>query len=329
MALVQRGALGVSGVEGVVLNARPAITAKPEDSTFEIANVPPGTYDLFARLPVAATAGWGTSFPPARATAPWAIGRTSVEVNGSDVEGINIVVNPGVDLKGRLIVDGKPAQGAVGISLVPDTAASNVTDGQMSSVYGQIAQFAPSIEPDGSFVFPLLPEGPYRFQTTFAPTRQTRGQVAASAPSAATLPEMAYVADIRQSGQSVYEKGILVGKSEPNPIDVIVNTNGGGLEGIVTDNDGKTMSRMIVVLVPGSERRSNIEFYQTATTDAAGRFRISRIPPGQHTLFASRNIQIGTFQNATTFEKYARYGTGVNVSTGPLSSIVIKAIPNE
>jgi hypothetical protein len=82
------------------------ITANSEDGTFEIPNVPPGIYDLFARLPIAN--GWGGLAPPERATTPLAFGKTSVEVRGGNVEGVTILVHQGADVKGRITVDGQP-----------------------------------------------------------------------------------------------------------------------------------------------------------------------------------------------------------------------------
>ena len=68
----------------------PAVTANP-DGPFQIPAVPPGSYDVFARLPIAY--GWGPGAPPDRAIGAWAIGRTTVEVRGSNVEGIRIEVS--------------------------------------------------------------------------------------------------------------------------------------------------------------------------------------------------------------------------------------------
>jgi hypothetical protein len=112
------------------------------DGTFEILNVPPGSYDLFARLPVAN--GWGGLAPPERATTPLAIGRTSVEVRSGSVEGVTILVHQGVDVKGRLTVDGQPpAANSIRVSLAPDDSATRVGEAQISNVFGQIAQYPP------------------------------------------------------------------------------------------------------------------------------------------------------------------------------------------
>ncbi|HLQ78109.1 MAG TPA: carboxypeptidase-like regulatory domain-containing protein, partial [Terriglobia bacterium] len=82
---------------------------KPEDGTFEFRNVQAGSYVVIARVPVTANNGWGPQNVPARATGPVAFGRTPVVVRGVDVKEVAVVVHKGVDLNGRLFVDGKAA----------------------------------------------------------------------------------------------------------------------------------------------------------------------------------------------------------------------------
>jgi len=319
ITLMQRDTIGLPDINGggmVVLNGGGGITANL-DGSFEILDIPPGSYDVFARLPVAAYSGWGTANPPARATTPWAFGRISVDVHGTDVENLNIVVRPGVDLKGRVIVDGQPAAGDLQISLQPDDIAANVNDGPSMLTYGQIGGYHPPIGQDGYFTFPLLPEGQYRFQVSFGGT--------AAQPALAST---AYVADIRQGSTSVYDNGIVVGSIPPNSIDVIVNTNGGIIEGTVQDVDGKPASGVTVVLVPPSDRRMNLDLYRTVSSDASGRFDIPRLPPGEYLLFASRTIQPGALQNAEFLAKYSAYAAHVKIAAGLHTRADVKQIPN-
>src|SRR5205085_2533084 len=108
-----------------------------------------------------------------------------------------------------------------------------VGETQISNVYGQIAQYPAKIEPDGSFTIPLIPEGHYRLQVSFT------GQ-----------PANSYVAEIRQAAASIFDTGVAVGREAGNPIEVLVNTNGGSVEGNVRTADRKPVPRTTVVLVP-------------------------------------------------------------------------------
>ncbi len=321
--LMQRDGIGLPEINGggvVVLNGGTGITADA-NGNFSIPDVPPGSYEIFARLPAAPNTGWGTANPPVRATTPWALGRVSVDVHGANVDNINITVRPGFDLKGKVFVDGRPAAAGLQISLVPDDTASAINDGPGSLIYDQIGQYHPQIGSDGSFTFPLLPEGTYRFQVSFGG--------AESEAAAIKLPANAYIADIRQESVSVYDSGVVVGNAPPNTVEVVVNTNGGSIEGTVIGNEEKPASGMTVVLVPPAERRTNPDLYQTVRTDESGHFAVSGIPPGQYTLFASPTIQVASFQNADFLAKHSAHGSRLEVSDGLHKSAILKAMLNE
>jgi hypothetical protein len=139
------------------------------------------------------------------------------------VDGVTIVVHQGVDVKGRVTIDGQPpAANSIRVSLTPDDSASRVVETQMANVIGQVTQYPPRIEPDGSFTIPVVPEGHYRLQVSFM------SQAGNS-----------YVADIRQSAASILDSGLAVGREAANPIEVQMSTNGATLEGNVLSADRK------------------------------------------------------------------------------------------
>ena len=290
-----------------VIGAGAGITAS-EDGSFEIFNVPPGSYDLFARLPIAN--GWGGLAPPERATTPLAIGRTSVEVRGGNVEGAVVVVRQGVDVKGRITIDGQaPASNSIRVSLAPDDSATRVGETQISNVFGQIAQYPARIEQDGSFMIPFIPEGHYRVQIAFT------SQAANS-----------YLADIRQGAASIFDNGLTVGKEAVNPVEIVVNTNGGRIEGTLLGIDRKPVARALVVMVPPPGRRRNSALYKVVQTDAQGHFSMAGVAPGTWKVFAWESIKPGAYQNEEFMQKYEARGTNVVVTAGILSNSYVTLI---
>ena len=284
-----------------VIGAGAGITAS-DDGSFEILNVPPGSYDLFARLPIAS--GWGGLAPPERATTPLAIGRTSVEVRAGNVDGVTVLVHPGVDLKGRVTIDGQPpTANSIRVSLAPDDSATRVGETQISNIFGQIAQYPARIEQDGSFTIPFIPEGHYRVQATFT------SQAANS-----------YIADIRQGAASIFDNGLTVGREAVNPLEIVVNTNGGSIEGTVLGADRKPVPRTTIVMVPPTGRRQNSALYKFVQTDAQGHFSIAGVAPGSWKLFAWESIRPGAYQNAEFIQKYEARGTNVVVTAGMQSN---------
>jgi hypothetical protein len=336
IALVPQATRGMIG-----LNGAGAIAANPDDGSFEIPNVPPGIYDLLARFPIETLTGWGPQNPPGLATGPWAFGRTTVEVRGSDVENVAIVIRKGTDVKGRLVIDGKPSAANVRVTLQPEDGAMNANDGPMANTFAYISSYQAPIAPDGSFTLPLIPEGRYRFQVVFtgAPTAGAPGAVpagvtlVAAAPGAITaanaahpaLPQTSYVADIRQGGVSVYDDGLVVGQ-QVNPIDVLINTSSGSLEGTVLNPDQKPAAGMAVILIPEENRRQNAALYRNTRSNPDGRFTMANVPPGRYTVYAWESIAFGAYQNAEFMAKYTGRGTGVIVQAGARASVNVNAI---
>jgi hypothetical protein len=273
-----------------------------DDGTFEILNVPPGSYDLFARLPIAT--GWGGLAPPERATTPLAFGRTSVEVRGGNVAGVNVLVHQGVDVKGRITVDGQPPPAnSIRVSLAPDDSAARVGEMQIANTFDQISRYLPQIGQDGSFTIPVIPEGHYRLQVSFT----------VQAPNS-------YVAEIRQGAASIFDTGLTVGRETANPIEVVVNTNGGSIEGNVLTADRKTVPRTTVVLVPATNRRQNSALYKFTQTDAQGHFSMTGVAPGSWKVFAWESVKPGAYQNPEFMQKYEARGTSVTVTAGMRSN---------
>jgi len=293
-------------------------TAASADGSFEVAGVPQGTYDLIARLPV--SRGWGPQNSPERATNPWAFGRTTVEVGGANVEGVNVVVHQGVDLKGRVTVDGNPAGVNLRVLLQPDdnTAAYN-------PYFDTISNYAPAIDQAGSFTIPLLPEGRYRFVFSVGASGVAGRGTAPATAAVVPLPATAYVADVRQNGISVYDTGLTITVDPSDPIEVIVKTDAGSVDGTVSGQDQKPAADKTVVLVP-DQRRQNVSLYRFSTSDAQGHFTIARVPPGSYKIFSWDSVVDGAWANPAFLQPYEARGVAVVVGPSARTSMDVKAI---
>jgi hypothetical protein len=185
------------------------------------------------------------------------------------------------------------------------------------------------IETGGAFKIPLLPEGRYRVQVYFGAGANPagRGQAAAPvAPSAPQLPATTYLSDVRQGGTSVYDNGLTIGNQASEPIEILVNTNAGSIQGSVLGPDQKPVPSTTVVLVPQESRRQNPALYKTARTDAQGHFVINTVPPGPYTLFAWESVLTGAWQNAEFLRSYADRGVPVSVSAAERANVEVGLI---
>jgi hypothetical protein len=283
-----------------------ATAAADAEGKFQFPNIPPGSYDLYARLPI--DKGWGGLAPPERATNASAYGRAVVEVRGNDIDNVQVVVHQGMDVRGRITVDGTPKAAKVFLNLTPDETLDRVGDSQTSSVYGQVNIYRPAIADDGTFKIPVVPEGHYRIAV------QIHEQGAA------------YVADIRQGSFSVYDNGLQVGNAEVAPLEVDIKTNGGSVDTLVVGTDQKIAVGKTVVLVP-AQRIQNPVLYITGQTDAQGHVVMSNVAPGQYKLFAWESVRPGSWMNAEFMKKIEEAGTAVSVGAGTRQTAQVRLIP--
>ena len=281
-------------------------TAGP-DGAFQFSGIAPGIYDIYARLPI--TYGWGPANPPGRAALSWGYGRTTVEVRGGDVKDVPVVVHQGPDINGRVTLDGKPQSANVRLTISAEGSASRITDGPTANTYAYISRFAPTIAPDGSFTIPLVPDGDYRFAVRLN-----------------ELQPGAYVADIRQGPVSVYDNGIQIRDSAVDPIEVVLNANGGSVEAAVLGADQKPAPGMTVVLVPAPLRRQNPSLYKIGRSDAQGRVLLTNLAPGSYKLFAWDSVPPGAWMNVDYIGKIEGRGTSVVINAGAQQSAQVKVI---
>jgi hypothetical protein len=317
-----------------VIGGTVTVQANSADGTFEIPGLLPGAYDLYARIPVPAGAGWGPQSPPSVAVNSFAIGRTFVELR-DDIDNVTIPINRGVDLTGRVVVDGKPAAINLRISLQSSDGSMNLI-GMSGQIYAMVGRFLPLIDNEGAFTIPLVPQGGYRFDLKLggvgaSAAAAPRGAVnargaareaaaAAALPAAAAAlpaaPPRAYIADIRQGARSIYDSSLNVDTRAQDPIEIHVRTDGGTIEGTVTTPDRKPAKSATVVLVPPEARRRNSALYRTVSTDAQGFFTMLAVPPGTYKLFAWENLQTGIYENQEFMAKHESSGKSIVVSPG-------------
>ena len=313
----------------------------PNLGKFEIRNVPPGVYDIFASFPD--PTGFGTQAPPGQATQPMGYGRATVEVRGRNVDGISLTIHAGVDIKGRITVNGSSENAQnVRIQLRPTDSATRLP------LYQQVGEYQPVVDESGNFKFPSIPEGRYQIQVTYAAgpvdagqrgargnrgqagaqnegnargARGARGAPAGTAPAQALTPANAYVEDIRMGSISVYDNGLNVGSQSPGDLEVKIATGPGTIQGTLTGIDQKPAASTTVVLVPAANRRQNYALYRTAVTDVNGKFNIPGVVPGEYQLFSWQDYIPGSYENPEFVRKYDGRGTPVTV----LRSVTVTA----
>ena len=239
---------------------------------FELRDVVPGSYYLLAM----STEG------DKRYTS-----REAVEVSDSDVEGVSLVIGPGIDLKGRIRVEGNAAL---------DPSVLNIwLQSREESMY--MGGSRPSIKPDGTFTISNVADGDYQLEMW-------------------GLPEDFYLKGARAGGSDMLASDLSVSRKQPpGVLEVVLSPIGGRIDGRVLKED-KPFSGATVVLVPEEGRRKEERLYESTSTDQDGQFSIRGITPGDYTLFAWESVEQGAYQDPEFLRPYKDRGKPIHVDEG-------------
>ena len=287
-------------IRGIVINAGrggPAptgVTLAPRNSTapvdsksaqvnsageFELTGIPPGSYYLragsFARTLSDESGG----------------GRTAVEIGDADLDQVKIVMTPGIDIAGQIIVEGS-RQDAAGDS--HPVVVLEPYDG--AEFFG-----------NSSFVIHAVVEGDYEVRLY-------------------NLPPGEYVKSIRFEATDVLTHGLHFDGRSRDRIEVVLGTNPASLSGVAVNAKGEPVAYVSVALVPDAAHRQRPDLYKNVLTDEAGRFRFQDIPPGDYLLFAWADVDDSTWQDPEFVRQFEALGKRVHLDDGATENLELPTI---
>jgi hypothetical protein len=267
----------------------PTFTNTSSDpTTFEISGVPPGPYELMS-VPT-------NSFRY--------LGRTFIDVPMGNLENVSLTIRPNVEVKARLVYAGGVAPPGAG------TPTLQLKPKERYAVALEAIRWMEDAKADvsGFIVFSRVPQGRYTFEVS-------------------GLAANAYVADIRESGRSVFDEGLVIA-SAPASVEVVVDLSGETVEGILQDAEQKPVALERVVLVPDQPRRQNHALFKTALTDASGRFVFRGVAPGNYKIFGWTSSQPpNAHLNAEFIANYEAFGQPVQVTKAFRGQVSLTATP--
>jgi hypothetical protein len=269
-----------------VANVRVEVAKASADFEFELTQ--PGSYDLFARIPT-----------PNLGTMPVAFGRVTLDARDDNVKDLVIRVDPSVSLSGVVTVNGAaPGQNNIKISMQSDDSGAKLP------AYGiNVRARTVPVDPSGTYTMPGIFVGHWQVYVE------------------GLSPEM-YIADVRQGASSVFDTGVTITGEQPSPLQVLIRTDSGTVEGTVTDNARRPVPGASIVLVPPDARRQNRLLYRTATAGADGRFSIRGVAPGNYRIFSWPGGDAGLFSapidggyyNSRFLSRYENASKSINVT---------------
>jgi hypothetical protein len=237
------------------------------DGNFEFGQVTPGSYLLTAMagtverasMPLPSGDGQQMFFVTTNSTGGAACHeQIPVEVGASNVEGVRVVLSAGGEVAGTVTVEGKDK---------PDSLS-----GQVVFENGEGEPLDTEIGPTGAFK-----------------TRLCSGRYTVIVQLGAQF----LVHSIRSAGRDVLAEGMTISGPGSEPLDIVLGSDGGRVDGVVLDADDKPVAGATVVLVPEAKLRSRASRFRQTETDQYGRYELKDIPPGDYRLFAWEDVELG------------------------------------
>jgi hypothetical protein len=293
------GAQGMAQLMLLAKNGQGEEQNLAEGGKFDFPNVLPGTYHAQVIM-----VSFGNGQNPSMKTRTI---RTPIEVNGSDVVGLQLQLDPGGDVRGRFRVGGeeKINWSELNVTLV------TVAEGEEEPAVLQVGFTQPSeVQEDGSFEIKDAPGG--------------NCQLAVGARSEKFRDY--YTKSVLLGGREVVDTGFTV--SPGTVLDVVISAKGAGVEGTVIDREGKPAAGAAVVTIPGSGKLERPDAYQFAKADDGGHFVMRGMKPGEFMVLAFEELQ-GDYR-ATEFAKnYERKWEKVKLDEGGKKSVIVKLITED
>lgn len=218
------------------------------------------------------------------------VGIAPVIVTAADVDGARVVIGSGVEVTGHFTVEGQPK---------PDPATLILTSTHLDSGVRQPVQLG-----DGVLRAHLLPGRNRLHLLTGA------GGV--------------YLKSARSGGRDVLLDDLDVPLSGTVPLEVVIGSGTGTVEGVVSGPDNRAGVGAIVVLAP--QLRSRTERFQTTTADQRGRFIMESVTPGDYMLFAWDDLEENTWFAPEFLKEHQAKGEAVAVRENGRTSVMPRVI---
>ncbi len=264
-----------------------------KDGGFDIGGLFPGEYELIA---------YNYSEPR---RAQYTV--QTVRLEGADLNGLELSARAGTEsaatIQGRIKLEENSSTHGDLASLVVTLLPEAGFDQNERTV-------ATEVKGDGAFTIANVPGGRYNIH------------LATSGPGW----EDFYTKSLTVSGQDVTDSTFTIPAGGNVPVDIGVGSDGAYVEGVVVDDDGKPVPDAIVVGVPDSPRRGQLDCFQRAVAGPDGTYRLRGIEPGSYSLFAWEAMDDWTFMDPAFLHRYENLGAAIQLNSGDRRTMQLKLL---
>ena len=143
------------------------------------------------------------------------------------------------------------------------------------------------------------------------------------------LPGTFYVKAARLGEQNVLDTGFEFTSGVTGVLTLVLNPNGGQIEGSVQNDKDEPSIGATVTLIPDAGHSSSPALFKTSETDQNGHFVIKGVAPGEYKVYAWEDIEEGAYQDADFMKPHEADGQAVSVKEKAHESVQLKVIPAE
>jgi len=290
-------------------------TYNSADGTFEIRNVSAGSYTINADLPnptpqrqpdlaslsPADRNAYFEAQSIAGAARPKAF--ASVNVIGSDVEGLQLRLGTAGSIAGRFRSDQDPSKPAPEFVFL--RVQFKAEDSAASAAASSLEPATP--KPDGTFRLANLWPGEYRV-------------------SVGGLPSGFYLKEVRFGDTDVLNGHLRFSNTDSRTLDIVISPNSGQIEGTAADSQGRPVPGGRVVLIP-ERNRDRTELFRPSLADPSGHFMISAVPPGDYKLVAWESIEPYAFFDPVLIKQAEDVGKPIHIAESSKQTVNVIPIP--
>jgi Carboxypeptidase regulatory-like domain len=273
---------------GQTTDWRPVIVQMVEtaDGSFEIPELAPGEYTVRAFF-----------FDQEKSFST----QEDVDVVNADVNGLTLVIGPGVDIPGQLLWDGKPSLEGERTSIYLAPEESGVIRWGGSEAH---------VDEKSQFTLKEVPQGSFRINVN-------------------GISKDCYIKEV-QFGENVLPDRVLHAKrGVSGELRITISSKGARLQGIATNDESLPIAGVWVVAVPEESKRSLRYLYKAVTTDQYGRYDLRGLVPGKYEIFAWDGVASGEWEDPEFLKTNEAKAVTVEVSDSDKKSTDLQLIQLE
>jgi hypothetical protein len=267
----------------------------PGTGRFAFRNVTPGMYELSGTI-----AGMNARIP--------------VLVRG-DVENTVLTLSAGVDLRVHTVIEGKAGN-------PPELAGMRpyLGDDPPSPREAYVGAFTP----EGDTPISNVTAGAYRVYV-----EPILNSVVAPSRTPSALLQNTFVKSITFGGVDALNRPLQFPGRANGVLEIVIGTKPGVFEGRVLNDKQQAIPGALVTMLPNSPqlRVFRSDMYKTTSTDAAGRFQIKGLPPGDYKAFAWAGVERDAWMDPFFLRANEERGAAIHVDEGQTRNTDLILIP--